>query len=237
MAVGSDGNEHLVEWLRPVVSADVKVVLLALGRMGASANSYCFFILEKRIREANKSCLRALDGVSTTGSLRRAMAEVEEVGEYMGAGGWKERMEAACHRDEFILTHSKKSDMPVQTRQQQRRRDPRAWGCWASRFFCLSTPFNLTSFPTPKALGSTTFMLGTRLRQQSRLLQAASVPAVAARVASQVGLCFEGEEGAGGGTEGSGGSMARSGRHTYSRIRAPYVAQTLQRCTPSRVKN
>lgn len=189
-AVGSDGIERLVEWMRPVVSADVKAVLIALGRMGASANYYCFFNLDKCIREANESCLHALDGVSTMGSLRRALAEVEEIGEYNGAGGWKERMEAACRRGEFVSAHSLKENRLTDARWtafvelgQLFQADPAWFPAFQQRnafrvkgdvelhvFVVSSTPVCLTSLPTHRALGSTTCMLGPRLRQQSRLM-------------------------------------------------------------------
>ena len=67
---------------RPTFSADVKAILLALNRMCAAANRYCFFNLDFCERSVNHDRIHPVSANTTMGDLRRIAWELVSMPEY-----------------------------------------------------------------------------------------------------------------------------------------------------------
>jgi hypothetical protein len=91
-ALDKNGNITMITKIRPVVSADVKAILMALCRKGAGSNHYCYFSLDHCNRSVNEKACTHLTANTTMGDLRSRFRDLRDFPEYKA---WKAQMDAA----------------------------------------------------------------------------------------------------------------------------------------------
>ena len=104
--IDPEGNLQVIEWMRHVLSSDVKAMLLSLGRDAAGSNYYCPYNICACHKSVNKTYGKARAAPTTMGELRERLVGVEEfptLKEWKAARTASHGPNSGWHREDVIL--------------------------------------------------------------------------------------------------------------------------------------